>query len=260
MYPSQFLCVCGEMMDFFGRDSLKLKNLDFSILEMLFIVFVWLNHYPHYSVLSCMFGTNISSISRIISSMLPKLCYFFLQFIPERKVSSNYSKLSQSISFIMDSTIHYIQKPISGQKKYYNGHYHFHGILTHLLLDYDERIISVATNVPGAIHDANFAKSNKVFAEIVGDDYALADPGFQGVPYAIAGYKPSQLPQTEKAFEFDEISRKEQVKIENVFSILKKMKCLSKGTRFHHGKEKLICCIFIACGWYNYKKNKTKFN
>ena len=53
--------------------------------------------------------------------------------------------------------------------------------------------------------------------QILGNNLALGDPGFQGVNYVVAGFKSSQL-STLAQFAFDTFSRSEQVLIEHVNS------------------------------------------
>jgi len=136
---------------------------------------------------------------------------------------------------------------------FYSGHYKTHGILTHLLIDYDSWIISVDTTIPGSVHDANYSNLYHPFSHVLGTDLALADPGFQGVDHCVAGYKHSLLPANEEAQEFDKISRNEQRKVEHVNCFIKK-NILSKTSKFRWSHEKLVLCIMISCGLYNYKK------
>jgi len=60
-------------------------------------------------------------------------------------------------------------------------------MLTHLLVDFQGYIVAVTTNVLGQIHDANAAQHNKLFKQVLKDKFALGDPGYNGVPYVVAG-------------------------------------------------------------------------
>ena len=58
---------------------------------------------------------------------------------------------------------------------------------------------------------------------------------------------------------FDKISRKEQVLIENVNKFIKDCKSIDKNTVFTHGQDKLLACICIATGLYNFKRELGYF-
>ena len=45
-------------------------------------------------------------------------------------------------------------------------------MLTHLLIDFDNLIIAVQTNVKGRVHDANAAENNSLFKKILGNKFA----------------------------------------------------------------------------------------
>lgn len=131
-----------------------------------------------------------------------------------------------------------------------------HGILTHLLIDFEGNIIAFETNVKGSVHDSNVATRNIHFPLILGPGrYALADPGYAGVPYVVAGLKSNQVKSTND-LDFDSTSRSEQVLIEHVNSFLKSCKVLSKKVAFKHSRVLHVSCIVICCGWFNMMKLK----
>lgn len=131
-----------------------------------------------------------------------------------------------------------------------------HGILTHLLIDFEGNIIAFETNVKGSVHDSNAATHNIYFPLILGpSNYALADPGYAGVPYVVAGLKSNQL-KSPRDFDFDTVSRSEQVLVEHVNSFLKGCKVLSKKVTFKHTRTLHIACVVICCGWFNMMKVK----
>jgi hypothetical protein len=208
-----------------------------------------------------MFGTSPTVISKLIDRALPLLAENFKHFIPDKLEDEvPTSTLSKKIVAVVDSTIHATRRPARDQHVHYNTHYQRHGVLTHLLVDYDGNIVSVQTNVAGRIPDANAARNNATFLSILGQNrFALGDPGYAGVPWVVAGLKCNQVHTQEEAF-FDMVSRSEQAKVEHVNSFIKKCKILSKSNQFHHNREKHIACVFIVCGWFNWmKQNFGKF-
>jgi hypothetical protein len=198
-------------------------------------------------MLSCVILTD-SYVNTLVS--------FFVQFIPNQIYSSEHSKLSNRIIAIINATIHSIRKPPHLQHLHYSRHYKMHGMLTHLLIDFEGNIIALETNVLGSIHDTNAASHNFHFPKILGANfYALGDPGYAGVPYVVAGLKSNQLKEKEDQ-EFDTLSREEQILIEHVNRFLKACIVLSKNVVFKHSRVMHVSCVIICCGWYNMMKTK----
>jgi hypothetical protein len=250
-----FTKICIEFID---SSILMAPKTMMSLQNQFSLVLMWFFQSNTIITLSLMYSVSSSIVCIIIKHWLPYLATFFTMYIPEQKISNKHSNLSERIKFITDSTIKPIVKPGAGQRKYYNGHYKFHGILTHLIVDYDGWILSVVSNVPGNVQDSNFANHSNAFSHIIGNDLVLADPGYQGVPYIVAGFKPSKLPKTEDGFRFDKISRDEQRHIEHINSWMKK-NILTKSKKFNMTHSKLVSCFMIAAGMYNFKKF-YKFN
>jgi len=109
------------------------------------------------------------------------------------------------------------------------------------------------------MHDAAAARHMKSIVRVLKNKFALGDPGYEGVPYVVSGFKSNLLTSNERIV-FDRISRSEQVAIEHVNNFLKSCKSLSKRNQFIHSRDKHIACVFIVCGWYNWMKLKfSKF-
>jgi hypothetical protein len=139
--------------------------------DKLLMVFIWLVKYPDYSELATQFGTSITIVSMIISQYLDVLVIYFSRFIPNEnwdKILKPHSSLSNRVVAIIDGTLHATQKPAHNQHLAYSGHYKTHGMLTQLLIDYEGFIISLQTNIPGSVHDANAALYNYNFPKILG--------------------------------------------------------------------------------------------
>ena len=120
-------------------------------------------------------------------------------------------------------------------------------MMTTLLLNYDHYIACFVTGGMGRMHDAA-AKHMKCFVKILQGKYALGDPGYEGVPYVVAGFKSNQLQQQEKdeRNKFDRISRKEQIPIEHVNNFIKSCRVLSKRNQFIHSRDKHIALCFYS--------------
>ena len=129
-----------------------------------------------------------------------------------------------------------------------------HGCLSLIICDYEGFILSFLTHIPGRTHDSLAASYFSDIRKMIGKKYLLGDPGFQAVSNCVAGFKNAHLPKTPEHKKFDQVSRQEQIVIEHVNCWLKKSKTVDKETKFRHSRSKLILCVFIVCGLYNYKK------
>ncbi len=128
--PHEFNDLMEELLYLKAKLRSTARHMKFK--DKLFLVFIWIMHYPAYSLLSHIFGVSQRTVSTLITFLLP-LVEFFISFIPETlEDDARCSVLSNFIVAIVDSTIHPTRKPSSGQHLYWNGHYKTHGILTHL--------------------------------------------------------------------------------------------------------------------------------
>jgi hypothetical protein len=186
----QFTLILDSLRgEYFPRNIGVLLTFEDKIL----MVFLWLVKYPDLSELAILFGTSKTVVGRIVDNWLDVLCRFFSKFVPNEFFGSESSSLSSRIIGIVDSTIHAIRKPAKYQHLSYSGHYKTHGMLTHLLIDWEGYIIAYLTNVPGSLHDSFVASKNELFRSVLDGEFALGDPGFAGVDYVVAGLKSNQV-------------------------------------------------------------------
>lgn len=116
-----------------------------------------------------------------------------------------------------------------------------HGRLTQLLIDFTGTIIALRTLIPGRTNDALAAIYNKFFQKIVGRNFALGHPGFQGCRYVVAGLGASQLHSTAAEL-FYLVSKREQRLIEHVNGFLKRCRSIDKDVAFVHNDGRLLRC------------------
>ncbi len=238
-----------EKKDFHRSSLLSMSVANKVLLSLHFVI-----QYTGANNLACLFNVSDYYVSKVLDEVFPYLVEFFVQFVPNKKIHETRSRLHSKLKFIIDGTLHKKQKLPGNVDEDYNGHYKMHGKLTQILLDYDGYVISFMTNIKGRIHDSMAALYNKDFKRIVGNNFALGDPGFAGVDYVISGFKPTSL-QTWEQYVFDAISRQEQVMIENANKFIKENKSVNKQDTFKHGEHRLLACVFISIGLYNLKKD-----
>lgn len=240
----------------FKKYGFKTTALSFE--NQVLLTLQWICEYSRYVTLQEQFGVSNFIVSRTINSMVPILVEYFIQFIPHKLISTKTSMLSTCIKYVIDGTIHPINRPQVDQRKYYRKDYARHFVQTQLLVDFDGNIIDVATNYPGHLHDSTMAKYNPIFKYIVGQNFALSDPGFGNVDYVVCGLTAPQL-RSDNDILFDAISRHEQVIVEHVNDWFKSCKSVAKTTVFRHSTTLLAGCVLICCGLYNFKRLNGHF-
>ena len=259
MTTVEFKTLMAELMEFSSFKTFISESSVKSLLieNKVLLVFIWMVSYPKYALLTHQFGASEFIVKKNFDEILPVLAEFFGQFILERLSTDTTSALNDRILFVHDATITPIRRPRKQQERAYNGHYKCHGKLVHLLVDFDGRIVSMASNVDGRCHDSLFGTYNEPFREICqqSEGYALGDSGFAGVSYSVSGFKTNQL-KSEQHKVFDKVTRSEQIVVEHVNCFIKKCKCLSKEGKFIHSHETLALLSLIICGWYNWRREK----
>jgi len=206
--------------------------------------------------LSLLFRCSEGYVSECLAEILPAMASFCSSAIPNALDSTTpCSRLNQHIVGVLDNTLHRTTRPSIRQSLQFNGHYQMHGRLSQFMVDFEGKIISFVTNIPGKIHDNLSARFNSSFADILMGKFLIGDSAFNGVPYVVPGFKPSQLGNDPKRIIFDGISREEQRVVERVNKFVKDARSVNKQDVFRHSEEKLVACVFIATGLYNFKRS-----
>jgi len=110
--------------------------------------------------------------------------------------------------------------------------------------------------IPGAVNDTNSSRRCDSIINAVGTNFALSDPGYEGVEFCVSGIGKTRI-HTKAQRAFDKLSRYEQKPIEHVNSFIKKCAIISSERKFHHHRiAALAGAVFVCCGLYNYKKQK----
>lgn len=258
MTVEQFLVLLKLLKEANVNDALRRTAFSMTFENKILLVFVWIVSYPTYAVLATMFGVSKSVISDLITTALPHVMSFFVQYIPN-SVSSciTTSALSEDIFTVIDGTVHRIWRPSTNQFKTWNDHYQIHCISSLLLVDFDGYVVACSTNIDGFVHDATSAHYNEAFPEVLEGTLALGDTGFGGVSYVVSGLRSNQV-RTASEKLFDKISRSEQVIVEHINNFIKKCASINKLSPFIHNRCHLTACVFICCGWYNWMKQEFK--
>lgn len=233
-------------------------------IENKIIIFLYfINCYTKSITLESEFGVSSFIISTVIHEMSKLLCKIFYEFIPnkfnkEGKINDNFSK---EVVGVIDATIHVIRRPRNWDenKITYRFDKKCNFIQTHLIVDWDKKIIAASTNWNGSNHDSKI-KEDEFFNDLCKDIYLIADTGYQGISWVLPGLKSNQI-KDHYDENWDKVSRKEQKIVEHVNCAIKKAHCLSKERKFYHSRYLLLRIILFTCGLYNWAlENKFKYN
>lgn len=219
------------------------------LMGLLFVI-----EYPRDKVLAAWFGVSQCYVSNVLDEVLPLLVEYFSSYVVNKRQSSSSSRLSAKILYIIDCTIHKTKRPQINQSEHYNGHYHMHGRLSQVLVDFDGYVVAYKTMIPGRCNDSMIAMYNTEFRRIIGKNFALGDPSFQGSGYIVAGFGSSSVNSLGKEAFFI-ISKQEQRLIEHVNCFVKVCRSINKEDTFQHGEARLLACICISFGLYNLKRS-----
>lgn len=275
------------------QESTIVTKLTFQNKILLFFEFIF--HYEKYSTLSGLYNVSPFVISTVIHELLPHMVDFFVKFI-EGSTPSKPSVLDNRILFVLDGTVHPMHKTSFLQHIFYSGKEETHCIQTQVLIDHNGFIKCIETGlfsfisffqpknslkmkreqknqqittknhkigknkkktgIPGSMHDATCARRSKSIQKVVGKDFCLTDPGYEGVSYCVAGITRARI-QTKADKIFNTVSRREQKPVEHVNNFLKKCSIISNDSRFRHNNFSLFSgSVLVVCGLYNYKKRK----
>jgi len=243
MYIDEFEVLIKDLKYLRSNEKLSKVGIKLSFEDKILLVFFWIVKYLDYALISHIFSTTPAVVTSLLETILPLLVEHFVKFIPNAINSELTSKLSSKIVAIIDSTIHATKKPSKNQHLHYNENYKRHGMMTTLLLNFDHYISCFVTGGLGRMHDAAAAKHMNCFIKILKGRYALGDPGYEGVPYVVSGFKSNQLISNER-IKFDRVSRSEQIAIEHVNNFIKSCRVLSKRHQFIHSRDKHIACVY----------------
>lgn len=221
------------------------------------LVLVWLRSYPHYNVLSALFGVNTSFISREIHHIIPLICWRYQHEIQwpdseqRHRLEGTYSDVSPKTIFAMDYTINKIGVQAKGiEHDFYRSDKHAHFFnsfgavdFTGLLLDYEPGFAGHANDQRG------FVLSNLGSGALHLDEgqTGLADGGFSPrdpriiTPYEDSPHKACTLSpllvcaQSQLCFcPQGGIHKAHRCAVEMTWQELKAMFPAGGGQKFHH--------------------------
>ncbi len=193
------------------------SNLAMKFENKVLLTLLFVIQYKGNKHLAYQFGISYYYVSKVLDEIFPILVEYFSSHIPNKSIVSTHSRLHHQIKYIIDNTIHKCRRP-------------------------------------SVNHDALSATYNNLFRRITGtSSFALGDTGFSGINYVVPGIKTAHI-KTIPQLIFNQISRGEQRRIEHINKFFKSCRSVNREDTFYHSEDRLLACIFISIGLYNYKK------
>ena len=168
------------------------------------------------------------------------------------KIEKN-RRLNQSEleTILIDATEIQIQRPSKKQKNYYSGKKKRHMMKFEIQTDINGKIINISKCYKGTVHDF---KIRQMSEHVPRNATVLADSGYQGFekihPKTILPHKkPKKSELTAEQKSHNRALSSKRVRVEHVFSQLKKFRILSSVYR--NFRKKLHLRFNIIAGIYN---------
>eukprot|EP01133_Synstelium_polycarpum_P020023 gene20023-23998_t len=147
------------------------ENLSLSPDKQVYLLFYYLKHRPPFSVLADLFNISASTVSRLLTTMVP---------IANEALNGviTMDDFDPDLLHSIDCTCHPIQRVHPGQIEYYRGDVHSHFITCQLLVSEDGDIKSVVM-AKGHNNDGGLANISGMTSFVkVNDILVLADQGY----------------------------------------------------------------------------------
>lgn len=223
-----------------------------SIEDKLLLILVFYRAYLSHEVLSWIFNLDSSNICRLIKKLVPLIesiadptLSFALKSIKHRKRRLGFEEFIRLypdlVELVIDSTEQKRRRPGNKkkQKNFYSGKKHQHGFKTQIVVDKNGRIINVSKAYPARIHDKTVLVKERTLDNLPPEIKKLLDKGYVkiqklypdhviNIPNKCHRWK-RQLTRSEKIFNTK--LAKKRIKVEHVFSRMKKYQILSQTYR-----------------------------
>lgn len=224
----------------------------FSVEDKLLLILVFYRTYLSHEVLGWLFNLDSANICRLIKKLVPLIesiadptLRFALKSINHRKRRLGFEELIRLypdlVELVIDSTEQKRRRPGNKrkQKNFYSGKKHQHGFKTQIVIDKKGRIINVSHTYPARIHDKTVLIKEKTLDKLPSEIKKLLDKGYVKIQKLYPHHEISipikrtrwkrKLTRSEK-IRNTQISKR-RIKVEHVFSRMKKYQILSQTYR-----------------------------
>lgn len=243
-----------------GRDQ------ELSIQDQLLATIVWLRCYPKQSVMSYLFGTSESSISRIISRVLPLLEASGRDTMrlpdPGRKRRRNVDELlkeTPELAVIIDSFEQKIQRHQDRKEsdEHYSGKKKQNTLKVQVAVEEEFGLfVDVSQSVPGPTADLELLKQSKLMERLPKGVGAIGDLAYLSIdklhPDGL-GASPRRKPRGKERppedILFNQAFAKRRIKVEHSIGFARRFESISQADRHHRKKHNAR--VVAVCGLAN---------
>ena len=247
---SSWIWVDGVFQDGLIKESKKCdgRTSQLSTIEdQVLCTLLYYRTYNSQEFLGFLFNLHESNICRLLKKIEPLMAKK-ITIVKDRSLTPE-----KIMKLITDATEIKIQRPKTGQKKFYSGKKKTHTIKSEMTMSEDGKIISVSKCYSGKIHDFTIKTEQRPLPR---DCEKYGDLGYQGWQKLASNVilpikkKKNQLPTKEEKL-YNKSLASFRVKIEHKFRELKIFRILS-GT-YRNFRKKLHMRLNIIAGIVNLK-------
>ena len=236
----------GRTPDLDGRDQLLLTV-------------VWLRVYPTHEVLGYLFGVSDSTVSRVITRVLPLLEQAGRDTMrlpdPGRKRRRSLDEVlhdTPELAVVIDSFEQKVQRPKVADERddWYSYKKRSHTVKSQLAVDEETgRIVDIAASVKGRIHDLTVLKQSHLLERLPDGIGALGDLGYQGIrdlhPLAACPRKKpwgKAKPRPPEDIVYNRAFSQRRIVVENSINRLRRYQALAQPDRQHRQQHTARVC------------------
>jgi DDE superfamily endonuclease/Helix-turn-helix of DDE superfamily endonuclease len=242
------------------------REQELSIQDQLLLTLIWLRCYPKQGVLSYLFGTSESSVSRIISRVLPLLEASGRDTMrlpdPGRKRRRSLDELlkdTPELAVIIDSFEQKVQRHQDRKESdaHYSGKKKQNTLKVQVAVDEEYGLfVDVSESVPGPTADLELLKQSQLLERLPKEIGAIGDLAYLSIDKLHPdgkGASPRRKPRgKERPAEdilFNRAFAKRRIKVEHSIGFARRFESISQADRHHRRKHNAR--VVAVCGLAN---------
>lgn len=223
---------------------------ELSYRDQVLLVVIWLRLYPIHEVLAFLFGVSDSTVSRIISRVLPILEQAGKDSMrmpdpgkKRRRQLADVLKDTPDLAVIIDTFEQRIQRPPERTEadSYYSGKKKQHTLKSQVVVDEESgEIVDVAESVRGPTADLTVLKQSKLMDRLPKEVGAIGDLAYVGIkdlhPQGLGATprrKPRGKARPAEDIAYNQAFARRRIKVENSIGRMRRYQCLSQTDRNH---------------------------
>jgi hypothetical protein len=228
--------------------------------DQILLTVVWLRQYPMHEVLAYLFRVSDSTVSRVISRVLPLLEQAGRDTMrlpdPGKKHRRTLDVLLADLPevvVISDSFAQRVQRPRDRQAAddLYSGKKQQHTLKSQLAVDEEGYIVDVAESVRGPTADLSLLEQSGLLARLPSGVGGIGDLAYMGIDKlhpeglgAAPRRKPRGKPRPAADVAYNTACSRRRIVVEHSIGRVRRFQCLSQADRHHRrGHTARVCAV-----------------